>query len=527
MDNISGPVILIILDGWGIAAASEGNGITLAKTPNFNKYVAGYPAMTLLSSGQSVGLSWGEMGNSEVGHLNLGAGKIFYQNLPRIDKSIEDGSLFENKALSDAVAHVKQNGSKLHLMGLVGEGNVHGMSRHCVALLEFAARNKMKDVYLHAFLDGRDTIYNSGKGFVEELEQKIKEIGVGEIASLHGRLYAMDRDNRWERVEKTYRVLTEGRSEEYSKDPIAAIEKSYKEKVYDEEFVPLVIGQEGKPKAVIQDNDAVIFFNFRADRARQLTHAFMDDSFEKFNRGAKINNLFFATMTEYEAGLPVQVVFEKEMIKTSLPKIISEKGYRQLHIAETEKYAHVTFFFSGGVEDPFEGEERIVIPSPKVASYAEAPEMSGGKVADALIKEIIKDKHDFIVVNFANPDMVGHTGDINATMRAVEQVDKWLGEVVDLVLSKNGKAVIVADHGNAEELINLQTSEMDKEHSTNPVPCLFVGHEFEGKTISDVLDVGNDLSLIHPAALLSDIAPTILRLMNIEIPEDMTGRPLI
>jgi 2,3-bisphosphoglycerate-independent phosphoglycerate mutase len=288
-----------------------------------------------------------------------------------------------------------------------------------------------------------------------------------------------------------------------------------------------VIGKEGKPTTLIQDNDAVIFFNFRADRSRQLTQAFVLPEFDKFERGTVPQNLFFATMTEYEKGLPVQVIFEKENIKTSLSKVLSEKGLRQLHIAETEKYAHVTFFFSGGTEDPYDGEERIVIPSPKVATYSEVPEMSAKKVTDALTAEILKEKHDFIIVNFANPDMVGHTGDVKATVAAIEYIDKCLGDVVDLTLSKNGCAVLVADHGNAEELANLQTGEIDKEHSTNPVPFVVVGHEFEGKTMADVADIGNDLSLIQPAGLLSDVAPTILRLLGITAPDEMSGRPLI
>jgi len=520
------PVVLAILDGWGIAPQGEGNGISLAKTPNFNKYIASYPAMTLLASGQAVGLSWGEMGNSEVGHLNLGTGKIFYQNLPRIDKAIDDGSFYENKVLQQAAEHVQKNGSKLHLMGLFSEGKVHGMNTHCYALLEFAKRHKIKDVYLHLILDGRDTLYNSAKMFLDELENKIKEIGVGEIATLHGRLYAMDRDNHWERVEKTYQALVNGKSDEYFKEPTKAIEQSYKNKVYDEEFVPVVIGKKGAPTAVISDKDAVIFWNYRADRARQLTNVFIAKDFDKFER-KNFSKLFFATMTEYEEGTSAKVIFEQEKVRTSLPKVISEKGLKQLHIAETEKYAHVTFFFSGGVEEPYEGEDRIVVPSPRVASYAEKPEMSAKEVTDLLVKEILKEKHDFIVVNYANPDMVGHTGQIKETVRSIEYVDKCLGEIVDLVLSKNGIVVVVSDHGNAEELVNLQTGEIDKEHSTNPVPCLIIGHDYEGKTAEDVHDVGNDLSLIQPMGLLSDVAPTILKLMGIKPPEEMSGHPLI
>jgi 2,3-bisphosphoglycerate-independent phosphoglycerate mutase len=526
MNQIPKPIALIILDGWGVAPASDGNAVTRAKIPNFQKFVSHYPAMTLLASGEAVGLSWGEMGNSEVGHLNLGVGKVFYQNLPRIDKAIEDGTFFENHAFLEAIEHVKKHNSKLHLLGIISAGKVHGMNTHCYALLELAKKQKIKEAFVHAFLDGRDSTYNSGLGFIKELEKKMDELDIGEIATLHGRMYAMDRDNRWERVEKTYLALTGGKSEEYYKSAEKAIEASYIKKVYDEEFVPVVIGRENEPLTVIGDNDAVIFFNFRADRARQLTNAFVLDDFKKFNR-PKLKNLFFATMTEYEKDSPVRVAFPKEQIRTSLPKILSEKGFRQLHIAETEKYAHVTFFFSGGIEEPYEGEERIVVPSPKVASYAETPEMSAKKITAALTAEIMKEKHDFIVVNYANPDMVGHTGDPKATIKAIETTDQCLGETVELILSKGGMAFVVADHGNAEELLNLQTGEIDKEHSTNPVPFIVISAEHEGKTIEDVQLVGNDLSLVQPIGLLSDVAPTILKAMGISAPEEMTGKALI
>lgn len=527
MKKIPKPIVLIILDGFGVAPPSEGNGVTLAKTPNFNKYVDSYPAMTLLASGEAVGLSWGEVGNSEVGHLNLGVGKVFYQNLPRIDKVIADNSFFENKTLLGAAEHVKKHKSKLHLIGLIGEGKVHAASSHCFALLKFAKKHGLKETFVHAFLDGRDTQYNGAGGFIEELEKQMKTIGVGEIATLSGRSYAMDRDNRWERVQKAYRALVEGESEEYFSTSQKAIKKSYDSQVYDEEFVPTIIAKSKEEAIKIRNNDAVVFFNYRADRTRELTKAFVLDDFDKFERGGKLENLYFATMTEYEHGLPVKVIFPKEAVSTSLAKIISEKGFRQLHVAETEKYAHVTFFFSGGVEEPYENEDRIVIPSPRVASYAEKPEMSAAKVKDALAKEILKEKHDFIIVNFANPDMVGHTGEIKATVKAIEYVDRCLGETVDLILSKGGAAVIVADHGNAEELLNLQTGEKDKEHSTNPVPCIIVGAEFEGKASREVKTIGNDLSLIEPVGLLSDVPTTILKMMGIEIPDEMNGKPLI
>jgi len=527
MSQLPKPVCLIILDGLGIASRSEGNAVLLARTPNLNKYIDSYPAMSLMASGEAVGLSWGEMGNSEVGHLNLGVGKIFYQNLPRIDKTIETEEFFQNKVLLDAINHAKRNNSKVHIMGILSAGKVHGVNTHCYALLELAKRENFKDVCIHVFLDGRDSSKDSGRAFVEELEQQIKKHKVGKIASLHGRMYAMDRDNHWERIEKSYKVMVEGTSEEYFSDPIKAIKESYKNKVYDEEFVPTVIGGKDKPVGKISQNDAVIFFNYRSDRAREITKSFVIDDFEKFSRGPKLENLFFATMTEYEDDLPVQVVFAKEKVKTSLPRIISEKGFKQLHIAETEKYAHVTFFFGGGEEQPFEGEDRIVIPSPRVASYSETPEMSAREVTDRLTKELSTEKHDFIVVNYANPDMVGHTGNIEAAIRAVEVTDKCLGQVVELVLSKGGVALIVSDHGNSEEMMNLQTGALDKEHSTNTVPFIVVGKEFEGKTVEDVELVNNDLSLVQPTGLLSDVPVTVLKLMNIDPPEEMTGRSLI
>ncbi|MBT4723136.1 2,3-bisphosphoglycerate-independent phosphoglycerate mutase [Candidatus Falkowbacteria bacterium] len=527
MSQIPKPVCLIILDGFGIAPRSEGNAVEQARTPNFNKYLDSYPAMSLMASGEAVGLSWGEMGNSEVGHLNLGVGRIFYQNLPRIDKTIETEEFYQNAVLVDAINHAKRNNSKLHIMGIIGEGKVHGSSSHCFALLELAKREKFKDVYVHVFLDGRDSSKDGGREFVEELEKQIKKHKVGKIASLHGRMYAMDRNNQWDRIEKSYKVMVEGVSEEYYSDPIKAIKESYKKNVYDEEFVPTVIGDKEKPVAKVSSGDSVIFFNYRADRARELTKAFVLDEFDKFNRSVKLDNLYFSTMTEYEDGLPVKVVFEKEEVKSSLPKYLSEKGYKQLHMAETEKYAHVTFFFSGGVEQSFEGEDRIVVPSPKLASYSEKPEMSARLVTEKLTKEILSEKHDFIVVNYANPDMVGHTGNIEATVKSVETVDKALGQVVELILSKGGVALIVADHGNAEEMLNLQTGELDKEHSTNPVPFIVVGKEFEGKTVEDVELVNNDLSLIQPTGLLSDVPVTVLKLMNLDPPEDMTGRSLI
>ncbi len=520
------PVVLAILDGWGIAPRGKGNAIAAAKTPNIDKLVATYPVMTLRASGDEVGLSWGEMGTSEVGHLNLGTGRIFYQTLPRINKAIGDGSFFKNKVLRDAAAHVKKNKSNLHLMGLVSSGRVHTTLEHLYALLKLAKEQKIKNVFIHCFLDGRDTIYNSGLDFIKKLQAEMKKTGVGKIATISGRFYAMDRDNRSDRTEKAYRAIAEGKSDEYFSDPLEAVKKSYDKKVYDEEFVPVVILERKKPVANFSEDDAVIFFNYRADRARQMTRAFVMADFNKFPRENFYPKLFFATMTEYEAGLPVKVIFPPEEIKICLAKVLSDAGLKQLHIAETEKYAHVTFFFNGMKEEEFPGEDRIIVPSPHVASYADKPEMSAKIITEKLIKEIMSRKYDFIVVNFANADMVGHTGKFKPTAEAVETVDKYIGQIADIVLPMGGIMALTADHGNAEEVFNLQTGEIDKEHSTNPVPFILVGRDLKDG-VGAAGPVETDISLIPPVGVLADVAPTILKIMNIKQPEEMTGTALI
>ncbi|MFA5413091.1 MAG: 2,3-bisphosphoglycerate-independent phosphoglycerate mutase [Patescibacteria group bacterium] len=520
------PVVLAILDGWGVAPKGKGNAISGAKTPNVDKLIATYPAMTLRASGDEVGLSWGEMGTSEVGHLNLGTGRIFYQTLPRINKAIGDGSFFSNKALRDAAAHVKKNKSSLHLMGLVSTGRVHTTSEHLYALLKFAKEQKIKNVYIHCFLDGRDTIYNSGSDFIKKLQEKIKEYGVGRIATVSGRFYAMDRDNRWDRTEKAYLAIAEGKSEEYFSDPIKAIEASYAKKIYDEEFVPVVITERKKPVATISEDDAVIFFNYRADRAREMTKSFVIKDFDKFKREKFFPKLFFATMTEYEEGLPVEVIFPPEKVKICLAKIISDAGLKQLHIAETEKYAHVTFFFNGMREEEFSGEDRIIVPSPHVASYDQKPEMSAKIITEKLIKEIMARKYDFIVVNFANADMVGHTGKYKETVEAVETVDKCVGQIADIIIPMGGVLALTADHGNAEEVFNLQTGDIDKEHSTNAVPFILAGRELKDQ-IAAIPPVEADLSLMPSVGVLADVAPTILKIMDIKQPDEMTGAALI
>lgn len=521
------PVVLVILDGWGIAPASRGNAVSIAKTTNYNKLIDNYPTMTLQSAGEAVGLPWGEMGNSEVGHLNLGAGRIVYQDLPRISKSISDGTFFKNANLLKAVEHAKKNNSRLHYIGLVSTGGVHSTLDHLYALLELAKKSKIKEVYIHAILDGRDTPQKSAINFIEKLNDKIKELKIGKIATLSGRYYAMDRDNRWDRVEKAYLAIAEGKADRYTDDPVEIITKAYKEGNYDEEFFPTVIQNKTKPVAKIEDNDAVIFFNFRPDRARELTKAFTLPGFEKFARPKYLKNLFFVTMTEYDKDLPVLIAFPPEHVESPLAKVISDAGLKQLHISETEKYAHVTYFFNGGKEEPYPGQDNILIPSPSVSTYDQKPEMSARLVTDRLIKEINTAKYDFIVLNYANADMVGHTGDLSAGIHAVETVDECLGKLVESVLSFDGALFITADHGNAEEMQNLQSGMIDKEHSVNPVPFIAVANQWKGKGIYKDQIQNHDLSTIQPTGILSDITVTILKFMGLEAPPQMTGHDLM
>ncbi|KKW42950.1 MAG: 2,3-bisphosphoglycerate-independent phosphoglycerate mutase [Candidatus Magasanikbacteria bacterium GW2011_GWA2_56_11] len=520
------PLVLAILDGWGVAPEHEGNAITRAKLPNFARFIKDYPAMTLYASGTEVGLSFGEMGNSEVGHLNIGAGRVYYQTFPRINKCLGDGSFFTNKAFLSAAEHARKNKSALHLIGLVSPGNVHASDTHLFGLLEFCKQQKLKQVAVHAILDGRDTIYNSGADFIKKLQAKIKDIGVGKIASLCGRFYAMDRDNRWDRIEKAYRAMADGVAAEYFKDPVKAIESSYAKEIYDEEFVPVVIGKEGEPAAKVEAGDAVIFFNFRPDRARQLTQAFVLPSFAKFDR-PYIKELRFVTMTEYEKETPVVVAFSPNVVVNCLSEAVSQAGLRQFHIAETEKYAHITFFLNGTIEDPFPNEERAIIPSPKVSSYDQAPEMSAAEITREVVKAVDEEKYDVIMLNLANADMVGHTGNLRATVKGAEAVDKSLGQIAEHVLAKGGVLLITADHGNGEEVINLQTGEKDKEHSTNPVPFLVIAEAYRGQTGPSGDPPNGDLSLLHPVGMLADVAPTALSLLGIPQPPEMTGRALM
>lgn len=514
-------IVLVILDGWGIAEPVDSNAIWRAKTPFWDDLIANYPTMLLQASGLSVGLPWGEMGNSEVGHLNIGAGFLFYQSLPRIDKSIEDKSFFKNQWLLEAVKKVKANKSNLHIFGLLGNGGVHAHERHLAALIDFCQKNKLKgNVFLHLFLDGRDTAKDTAQDFMADTVKTFNKMA--QVASVSGRYYAMDRNENWDRIEKAYKAIALGQAEAKYEDPLKAIADSYKKKVYDEEFVPVVItDKKGEPLATIKPEDVVVFHNFRADRARQLTRAFVEPDFNAFKREF-IKGLTFITFTEYEKNLPVAVMFPAIYIANPLGRVFSLAGLNQFHTAETEKYAHVTFFINGLQEEKFPGEDRLLIPSPAVTSYDQVPEMSAGKVTDGLIKAVKSNKYRFLVVNYANPDMVGHTGNLKATIKAIETVDSCLNRLVPEVIKQNGCLFFVGDHGNAEELLNTQTGQTDKEHSTFPVPFVSVANKWQAST-----GLNRDLSPLTPNGVLSDVAPTILKAAGLDLPKEMTGTNLL
>lgn len=520
------PLVLMILDGWGITQNYSGNAVAQANTPNFDNLVKSYPATTLKASGESVGLPWGKSGNSEVGHLNLGLGRIVYQDLPKINRSISDGTFYNNPVLLAAVKNALDNNANLHIMGLVSNGGVHSSLEHLSSLLVLAKKHGIKQVYVHAFLDGRDTPHNSARAYLKDLQRTFNEYQIGKIASMSGRFYAMDRDNHWDRIEKAYKAMVLGQGNTAT-DVAQAIEDSYAKQIFDEEFVPTVMFENGQPVCKIIDGDSLIFFNFRPDRARQITKAFALPGFDKFEKTGFMKRLYFVCMTEYERSIPVEVAFPARVTVNSLGEIISRAGLKQLRIAETEKYAHVTYFFNGGGDTKSNGEVHQLVPSPAVDSYDQKPEMSALEVTDKVIKAVNEDSYDFILINYANADMVGHSGNLLATEKAVEVLDRCLGKVVNSVLAKNGAVLITADHGNAEIKYNLQTGQMSKEHTTNPVPFIVVSKNFEGKKIGwqDALD--GDLSLVQPRGILSDIAPTILKLLDIDKPFEMTGKSLI
>lgn len=526
LGKISKPIVLIVMDGWGVSQDYSGNAVTQAKTSVFARLIAEYPTTTLRASGESVGLPWGEMGNSEVGHLSLGLGRIMYQDLPRINKEVSEGSFYRNEVLLKAIRHAKKNNSKLHLLGLVSDGCVHATVDHLYALLLLAKKYNLEKVYVHAILDGRDTAFNSGKNFVSSVERSMAENKIGQIATISGRFYTMDRNNNWDRTAKAYLALTEGKGNK-SENAISAIEQSYKKKIYDEEFVPTVICKKGEPVAKIEDNDAVIFFVFRPDRSRQIVKAFVLPEMDKFARPKFLKNLLFVGFTEYEKGLPIEVAFSQEKISNTLGEVLANAGLKQLRIAETEKYAHVTYFFNGGREIKSVGEEHLLVPSPAVSSYDQKPEMSAPEVAKKVVEAVNKDQYDFILVNFANADMVGHTGDFKATVKAVETVDSCLDKIISSVLARDGLILVTADHGNAEQMFNMQTGQIDKEHTTNPVPFILVGKSYAGRNIGWPSVAGGDLSVIQPHGILSDVAPTIIKLFNLKKPKEMTGISLL
>ncbi|MGF7056671.1 2,3-bisphosphoglycerate-independent phosphoglycerate mutase [Brassicibacter mesophilus] len=503
-------VAIIILDGWGLGKNYDGNAIIKAKTPNYKRLLENYPSTSLEASGLSVGLPSGQMGNSEVGHLNIGAGRIVYQELTRISKSIENEEFFSKQEFLDAIEKCKRNNSKLHLMGLLSDGGVHSHNTHLYALIELAKKHRLKDVYIHCFLDGRDVPPQSAKGYLKQLEDKLNEIGIGHIASISGRYYAMDRDKRWDRVQKAYDAMTLGKGVTGGSSA-EIINSSYSDNTTDEFVLPSVIVKNNKPIATVEDKDSIIFFNFRPDRAREITRAFVDKEFDGFERSKKVKT-HYVCMTQYDKTIEnVIIAFKPQMYRNTLGEYLSSQGMKQLRIAETEKYAHVTFFFNGGVEKPSDGEDRVLIPSPKVATYDLKPEMSAIEVKDEVLNRLRSKQYDFMVLNFANPDMVGHTGDIEATIKAIETVDACLGEIVKEIQNIGGKALVTADHGNAEEMKDEDTGDKLTAHTTHKVPCIIIG---EG-----------DIKLRE--GILADIAPTLLNMMNIEIPREMTGNSLI
>ncbi len=506
------PTVLMILDGFGLNDKTEGNAVAQAKTPVIDGLMKDYPFVKGYASGLAVGLPDGQMGNSEVGHMNMGAGRIVYQELTRITKEIGDGDFFKNEALLDGMHNAKKNGSALHLFGLLSDGGVHSHNTHLYGLLEMAKREGVEKVYVHCFLDGRDTAPTSAKGFVEELQAKMKEIGVGEIASLEGRYYAMDRDNRWDRVEKAYRAIAEGQGEK-AVDALAALDASYAKDVTDEFVVPTVIEKDGKPVATVNDGDSIIFYNFRPDRAREMTRAFCADEFDGFDRGAR-KNVNFVCFTEYDETIPnKEIAFKKVHLTNTFGEYLAKNGKTQARIAETEKYAHVTFFFNGGVEEPNPGEDRILVKSPKVATYDLQPEMSAPEVCDKLCAAIRSDKYDVIIVNFANPDMVGHTGIMEAAVKAVETVDTCVGKAVEALKEVGGQAFLCADHGNAEQLIDYETGAPFTAHTTNPVPFILIN--------------ADPAYTLKENGRLADIIPTMIDMMGMEKPAEMTGESLL
>lgn len=505
------PVALLIMDGFGLRGETSGNAVAQANKPNYDRYMATYPHTSLTACGEAVGLPEGQMGNSEVGHLNIGAGRIVYQDLTRITKSIREGDFYDNETLIGAVRHAKENGKKLHLYGLLSDGGVHSHIDHLLALLDLAKKEGLTEIFIHAFLDGRDVAPDSAKGYIERLQAHIADIGVGRIATVQGRYYAMDRDKRWERTEKSYRAMVYGDGPQYT-DPLQAVAESYEKSVFDEFVMPTVIvdGQ-GRPVGLVESGDAVVFFNFRPDRAIQLSQVFTNADFHGFDRGPGApHSLYFVCLTLFSETVGGFVAYKPKDLDNTLGEVLVQNGLKQLRIAETEKYPHVTFFFSGGRDVELPGETRILIPSPKVATYDLQPEMSAYEVAAAAVREIEADKHDVIILNFANPDMVGHSGMLEPTIKAVEATDDCMGRVVEAVLAKGGVAIITADHGNADMVFD-ENGRPHTAHTTNPVPFIVTD---KSVTLKD-------------KGILADIAPTILDLLQVDQPAQMTGTTII
>lgn len=505
------PVALLIVDGFALRNETYGNAVAQASKPNFDRYWNQYPHATLEASGLAVGLPEGQMGNSEVGHLNIGAGRVVYQDLTRITKSIREGAFFENETLIAAFQHAKQNGKQLHLFGLLSDGGVHSHIDHLFAMLELAKKQDFADVFIHGFLDGRDVSPDSAVGYIEKLQAKIAEIGVGRIATVQGRYYAMDRDKRWDRVEKAYRAMVYADAPAY-RDPVQAVKESYEKSIMDEFVMPTVILDEaGKPVTTVQSGDSIIFYNFRPDRAIQMSQAFTNEDFRGFDRGDKRpRDLHFVCLTHFSETVDGYVAYKPSNLDNTLGEVLSQHGLKQLRIAETEKYPHVTFFFSGGREKEFPGETRILIPSPKVATYDLQPEMSAPELTDAVVAEIEADNFDAIILNFANCDMVGHSGMMEPTIKAVETVDACLGRVVDAIVAKGGVAIITADHGNADLMLD-EAGRPITSHSTYPVPVI----------------VTKDGAVLREDGILADLSPTLLELLGVAQPVEMTGKSLL
>ncbi len=514
------PYAIIIMDGYGLAPAGDGNAISIDGSKNVNYYRENYPSATLGASGRSVGLPDGQMGNSEVGHLNMGAGRIVYQDLTKITKEIEDGEFFQNPALLKAMENAKQNGKKLHLWGLLSDGGVHSHITHLYALLEMAKQHGVPETYVHGFMDGRDVSPTSGVHYVEQLQAKMDELGYGKIASLSGRYYAMDRDNNWDRIEKAYDMLTIGMGV-HETNAAEALKKSYENGVTDEFVLPTNIVENGKPVALVGEGDSVIFFNFRPDRAREITRAFSQDPFvvpkgTAFERKTGFLHPVYVCFTVYDAAYTnVEIAFPKQSMHNTLGEYLAKMGKKQLRIAETEKYAHVTFFFNGGVEAPNENEVRVLINSPKVATYDLKPEMSAYEVTDKVLEELSTGTYDAMILNFANCDMVGHTGVIPAAVKAVHAVDECVKKVVDKILSMGGSALLTADHGNADKLLDTDGSPFTA-HTTNPVPVVLISADEKYRNVT-----------LRKDGILADLAPTLLEVMGLPIPEEMTGKSLI